>query len=299
MLTIQQHRGVVGQALLVGDHVDHHRIRLNSRCSTVGMPAATRQPIGPVADGAQRVGTPLIDGAWIGVAHRAGHRLQPLVQGGGVVIEQHRLDRGGAAAVGWAYLDTTAAGARLRAPQRIRVVAIHPVIDLVLDFGLRQPTPSTHRGGQLDVDLRPRLGVGHQRGAEHDHRHDTQTDPTAVKHLVDARQPLTQRHGDHQLMARDPQRHLMGGGDLAGHGIPVVQTPLLPLGRPVSRPARLQHVGYRRQPPRTRRVLHPRPRPHRSTSRRGRGLRSELIEHAFETTGRLPTQTTPSTTACG
>ena len=53
----------------------------------------------------------------------------------------------------------------LHPPQRKRVVAVNPVVDGLLDLGLRQPAPSFRGRGHLDVDLRAGLQVGDQGGA--------------------------------------------------------------------------------------------------------------------------------------
>ena len=125
-----------------------------------------------------------------------------------------------------------ATGTTLHPPQRIWVIAVHPVVDCLLDLRLRQPAPSGHRCRQLDVDLRAGLRVGDQRGGRCTIVFDQpQRNVPRAEHLSHPGQPLAQRHRQHQLVRRDPQRHTVIGGDLSGHRIPVVQTPLITIGR--------------------------------------------------------------------
>jgi len=104
------------------------------------------------------------------------------------------------------------------------------------------------------------------------------------EHIGYPRQPSAQGTRHHQLMGGHPQRHVVGRGDLGGHRIPVVQAPLFTLGRPVGRQPGLQHIGDREQPLRTRGVLHPRPRPHRTSTTSAGGSSHKLIEHTSEIT---------------
>ena len=172
----------------------------------------------------------------------------------------------------------------LRPPNRVRVMVLHEVVDVLLDLACDNTPQPADRCGQFDVDLRTGVRVGDQCRAGHDRAHQPKTDPPGVKHLIDPGQPFAQRHRDQQLMRRHPQRHPMVGGDLSGHRIPVVEAPLVTVCRAILGPPLLQHVSHRRQSARTRRVLHPRPRPNRRATASGVGNRDELIEHTFEST---------------
>ena len=67
---------------LRGDHMDHHR-RGGGPFSSAAVTesAATAQSVGARRERSQRVGTALLASAWIVLAHRAGQRSEPLVQG--------------------------------------------------------------------------------------------------------------------------------------------------------------------------------------------------------------------------
>ena len=85
----------------------------------------TRQPVAAVPQRPQRIGAALLDGARIRVAHRAGHRIQALIQRVGVGGQQQRLEGRRAAAVGGGMdVDIAAAGVVLAAPQRRGIIAI-------------------------------------------------------------------------------------------------------------------------------------------------------------------------------
>ena len=67
---------------LFGDHVNHHRCCGGPFSSgAVAESAATAQPIGARRERSQPVSAALLARAWIVLAHRAGQRSEPLVQG--------------------------------------------------------------------------------------------------------------------------------------------------------------------------------------------------------------------------
>ena len=81
----------------------------------------TRRPADhPMRQRCRRIGAALFERARIGVAHCPRHRIQPLVQRGGVVAEQLAVDPGQAAAflVG-DHIDMAASGAELDPAQRV------------------------------------------------------------------------------------------------------------------------------------------------------------------------------------
>jgi hypothetical protein len=96
---VQLHHGVIRKALLLGDHVDDHRGWGGSRSGTVRAPALAGQPIPAVPESPQRIGAALLERARIAIAHSARHRIQPVIQRGGVMTEQLAIDIGHAAAM--------------------------------------------------------------------------------------------------------------------------------------------------------------------------------------------------------
>ena len=98
--------------------------------------------------------------------------------------------------------------ADLHPAHRIRVVAVHPVVNGRLDLGHRQRPPLHRSRGQFGVDRGPRLGVADQRGAIHDGVDQAVGNPSGGEYLgppgaaaraarwrssADGRPPLTTR----------------------------------------------------------------------------------------------------------
>ena len=141
---------------------------------------------------AQRVCAALFKRARVGPAHRPGHRVEPLVQRGRVSGRTTGHPRRHPAPIlGRADIDVAAARAELRPPHRVRVVAIHPVVDRLLDLSIdKAPTRSPRR----PIRYRPWPGAVASpinRGAEHDRRHHAIGDRAGREHVGHSRQPFT------------------------------------------------------------------------------------------------------------
>ena len=121
---------------------------------------------------------------------------------------------------------------RLAPPQHIRSVAVHPVVDRGLGLRHRQPTPAHHLGGQFGVHLPPSPRVADRPGARHD-RVTTRYRLPRGRNLGHPRPPLAQRSRPPTADPTPPAARRFVRRDLGGRGLPVIQAPVLMLGRPV------------------------------------------------------------------
>jgi hypothetical protein len=147
---VEPDRCVIGQTALLGDDMHHRR----TGGGTIGRPtlrisAPAGQPVTAVGQRSQRIRAALLQGARIGIADRPRHRIQALIQRRRVMAEQRALDpRQAAAFVVGADVDVAASGAELATAQRVRVVAIHPVVDacsvLATDNDAQPPTAAAN-----------------------------------------------------------------------------------------------------------------------------------------------------------
>ncbi|GAB7069848.1 hypothetical protein JCM12141A_41370 [Mycolicibacterium hodleri] len=119
-------------------------------------------------------------------------------------------------------------------------------VDGLLGLVHRHRFPGSERLGQRNVQRAQRIGIHDQRAALHHRPHQWVGDHTLGEDGGDVGESFVQRDGDQQLVGRgaggDPQRR----PDVSGHGVEVVQAPLIPLRGPVGGIRSLEHPGHRR-----------------------------------------------------
>ena len=198
-LAIKVYHGVIGQDVLLGNHVDYHGTRRSICSVTLGGPrirrsaAHRRAPAPPTHQ----------HGTVRACADR--HRIQPLIQRRRIMTGQLAVNpRQHGAVLAGDNVDMTATRAEARHGATRWGRSDLPVVDGRLHFGDRQrPHPRTSAANSLSTLARASASVINA-GAKHDRIHHAIGDVPGGGHFGHPWQPIPQRPRDHQLMGGHP-----------------------------------------------------------------------------------------------
>ena len=218
---------------LLGHHMDHHGAGL-TRCGihqTVGSLAAARQPILAVGQRLQRVGTPLAECARIIGADRPGQFVEPTIkrlprrrEHGAVDQRRARLHR----------IDIQIAVRRglARPAYRVAIDLGHHPINLGAELPARHRRPARGLDRQLAIHGGQRLSVDDQVGTKHDGAKQPKVDVTGLEDGGHLGQPFVHGTGVAQIAMAHRHARAQRGGDLGGHLVTGVGSPLVAVAVP-------------------------------------------------------------------
>ncbi len=238
---------------LLGDHMYHHR-RCGGPLSSgaVTAPTATAQSIGPRRERSQRISAALLARAWIALAHRAGQRSEPLVQGMRIGTQQAAVNFGQTAAeVGEPDLAFSASLCALA--HRVDVSFGDDLVNVSGQPAAGHRWPADHGKGQLPIDRREHVAIGDQIGAIDDRGKRPLVDVTRLEHFGQLRQPFAHRAGIAQLARRQALAYPQSRGHLGAHRRLGVDGPVL--GVRAARQSVTEQLTDRRQRRRSRPIL--------------------------------------------
>ena len=264
----------------VGQHVDDHTGRPGIGRRTVRTAALTGQRLHTGCQRAERIGAALGDGAWIVLAYLVRHLSQLALQHRGIGGQQTPPQRRGARlGILTADRDVPTARARLRTPQRTRVMTIDPHVDRLLQLVLGQPVPAAGVFGDRGVDEGQGRTVLNEVGPPGDRRRNACRQRAFQEQCRDLGQPVPQRQAEMHLPGSptmtDPQR----GRDLSGRGVPFVARPMRMFVIPATPGRQFRNRG---QAQRRRGGSSDRSRLDRLDQRRVRDVPELIIEHVFD-----------------